>query len=35
MRLAHYSQVNLRVTKYRIDRDRLIVNGTEQMPETV
>jgi hypothetical protein len=32
--LPQFSQVNLRVTKYRIDRDRFIVTGAEQMPET-
>ena len=31
--LPHFSQVNLKVTKYRIDRDRFIVTGAEQMPE--
>lgn len=31
--LPHFSQVNLKVTKYRIDRDRFIVTGAEQITD--
>ena len=31
--LPHFSQVNLKVLRYRFDRERFIVTGAEQVPE--